>query len=230
MAIAYDATSHFELTAGSANPLTMAHTVTGSNNTIVLIINAVGAAADPTGVTWGAQNFTKVDSLTSFGFSSSWILAGATAGAGNIVATFAAGVSTPAFMTASSYTGTSASQPDSHNTGVITSGTTLTINTTVVASNCWLVGGAMAISGTPVTFTSWNSNKTDRQNRVQIFGGGVTYRWTQTDTNGTVGTGSQGITWTANVGYMIAADGPGFLVSIAPTGGVVDNSLFFAGN
>lgn len=89
-------------------------------------------------------------------------------------------------------------QPDSSNTGTTTGN--LTLSTTVVASNCWLVSMARNTSaGVPTAGTG----TTDRV---------VTQTYQATgDSNGTVGTGSQSMGWNAATGTTA-----GIIASIAP--------------
>lgn len=104
------------------------------------------------------------------------------------------------------YTGCSATgQPDSHNSSAPGGGTTTpyTVSTTVVLSNCWLVGYFNSPSG--FTF-SGGTGTTVRS--------GTPFR--QVDSNATVGTGSQSlqVTWSGGADEMYA-----IVYSIAPVGG-----------
>lgn len=100
-----------------------------------------------------------------------------------------------------SYTGAKQTgQPDSTNTGGSGAATSFTLSTTVVATNCWLVGvlrdnGAGPSAGTGTTL------------RV-TFG---TFAAIQVDSNGTVGTGSQSLQATVGV----AAAWSGIVASMA---------------
>jgi hypothetical protein len=100
------------------------------------------------------------------------------------------------------YKGVNQGAVDSNNTGSNAS-TSVTLSTTVVAANCWLVStvyGHGSGVGTPTAGTG----TTVRQSRV---GQGLG------DSNGTVGTGSQSMGWT-NTGT--GTNWSGFIVSLAP--------------
>jgi len=92
-------------------------------------------------------------------------------------------------------------QPDSY--GVTNSGTgaNMVVSTTVVASNSWLVGGQINQGSQP-------STPTIRAYALRTSGGGQVLG----DSNGTVGTGSQSLTFTLANSWR-----NGLVISIAPT-------------
>lgn len=100
------------------------------------------------------------------------------------------------------YSGASTTQPDSQ--GDDTAATnTVTMSTTVVASNCWLVSAAVqrGESGAP----SAGTGTTSRTNNGTDWAGG--------DSNTTVGTGAQTMQWN---GTASATHVGGIIISLAP--------------
>lgn len=91
-------------------------------------------------------------------------------------------------------------QPDSNASANATGN--LTLSTTVVAANCWLVSCARNIAVGPPTAGSGTT----------IRGAGTEIAFAAGDSNGTVGTGSQSMGWNA-----AASTTGGIIVSIAPT-------------
>ena len=150
MAIAFDATAH-----GVANPgssLTYAHTCTGSN--LLLFVGIEGDSTNDiiTGVTYNSVAMTRVDALPATTSGNRWFylyyLVGPATGANNVVVSASSSIFISAVS--ASYTGAQQSGvPDSSNKGGATTGTSLSISTTTVADNCWVVGymnGAAAAS------------------------------------------------------------------------------------
>lgn len=100
------------------------------------------------------------------------------------------------------YSGTATNPADSSGGGELTSaGTSFSLSTTVVASNCWLVSAARrADSGT--LSASTGSTLRDASNVANVLA----------DSNGTVATGSRSMTYSCSLSSQMA----GFIVSIKP--------------
>lgn len=206
-AIATDATS------SQANPATgWTQICTGSNLKLMVSFSTNVAGTD--NVTALAYNAV---SATTVGFVQKpsdrgqdlWYLDNPSTGSHSIVPTatgFYAGL-------ASSYTGCGTGI-DSFNTGTVPLGsaTSLTVSTTVVAANCWLVG-MMGDDSTAV------SGGTGTVVRIADTGNASAF----VDSNGTVGTGSQSlqVTWSGSHGAA------GVIASIKPFVTVTVNSGFF---
>lgn len=93
------------------------------------------------------------------------------------------------------------SQPDSsnQNQGI---GTSLTASTTVVASDCWLVGVMVSMAGPTSIVAGTGTTERGSSGSPDFFMG---------DSNGTVGTGSQSMGFTMgndNYGYIVASFAP----------------------
>ena len=103
--------------------------------------------------------------------------------------------------------------PDSKNANFDTSNvTSITTNTTVVASNCWLVGfGESQGTITASTGATERAKTSNADGFIGVF-----------DSNGTVGTGSQGMALTvgtAYVGFFVASMAPASAYTLALTTG-----------
>lgn len=199
---------------GSNNNNPVSFTTTGSNLAVFADTLSDITATTNGNVTAMAYGSTSL-SLTTPNYrypSDRWNVGacggGVSAGTANVSETG----STFSYISATSYTGCASSQPDStngsDNGGAKTS--SLTLSTTVVASNCWLVGsiyGGGSYSG----------------------GSGTTKRTTSfstaiMDSNGTVGTGSQSLVMNQGNDFVAAN-----IVSIAPhTTAAVNSGFFFA--
>lgn len=194
MAIAFD-TSTQATSADTDLTLTWSHTCTGSNLYLVVFVSQ----------SQGTDVSCKYNgvSMTSLAITSRGVLYGLAnpaTGANNIVYTRSGSPSTQGIIgLAASYTGCSSSQPDSFVSNV-TGASPLTVSTTVVASNCWLIAGGIQVSTTPT------SNRTDRQRASVASGRGADL----SDSNGTVGTGSQSTIFTAT------GTTDGLAISLAP--------------
>lgn len=187
MAIVRDATSS-NASAVGATSNTFAHTCTGANR-ILIVSTYVGGSQNVT-VTYAGVSMTEIGTPTTVNtrVEQLWYLIAPATGANNIVVSWSSSAVYGA--TAVSYTGTKQSvQPDA--TGAASTGTGASISsaTTVVASDCWLVGGyyddggsgagaptAGASTTLVVTTNTANAN-------TAIF-----------DSNGTVATGSVSLT------------------------------------
>lgn len=194
---------------GGLNNLTWSHTCTGSN--LVLLV-AFSNSSGATSCTYNGVSMTHV--IVGGGQLDVFYLINPATGSHTVSVTaggiFLRGLS-------ASYTGVSqVGFPDSSNQSS-SSSTPLTVNTTVVASNCWLFGAACSQSS---IVASISTNKTDRQTGTFSSGGEAIII---SDTNGTVGTGSQGITWTAAGGAPTMSGA--YLLSMAPVPAAVNGNM-----
>lgn len=200
MAIAFDAVS-----SGADNPttaLTYSHTCTGSNLILITYVWVEDGADIVTGITYNSVAMTRVDTIQHSGGakrSYMYYLLNPATGAHNVVVSTSAGDNVHSIS--ASYTGAKQSgQPDSSNKTAQASGATLTLSTTVVASNCWLVSGVGDSNGSAAS-----TGTTERTSGAGVANIG--------DSNGVVGTGSQSMVWSpGNSGTEEA----GIIVSIAP--------------
>ena len=190
MPIAFDFSS-----SGSANPVTsvtVAHTCTGSDLLLIVGILTNDTTDKVTGVTYNSVAMTRLASYQSvtnnfFGFTY-YLLSPAT-GANNIVASRSD--SGLIGCMGASYTGVSQSGfPDSHASGTDALGD-FSATTTVVAANCWL--WANVRSNNNISGVGAGASTTIRQNVFTSVG-------VMADSNATVGTGSQSLNFTVNVG------------------------------
>jgi len=196
MAIAFDASSI------SANPgdKTFSHTCTGTNLILIVgVYDGFNGTLDYNGVsmtqlgTW--QNNTGLFYLINPATGTHTV----TLTTSNSGTTFR--------MVAASYTGVKQTGfPDSSATGNSTSNP-VTPTTTVVASNCWVVG---VVNGSGSGH--YTSNKTDRREGFASSAGAGSISLILSDTNGTVATGSQGITFSGATGDRQ------FIFSMEPAG------------
>lgn len=182
MAIAFDATSSSS-NSGSAT-LTYQHTCTGTNLFLGVSIYDQSVGDNVTGVTYNGVAMTKSDSQLLSGdggtYQSLWYLFGPSTGINDIIVTRSSSANAMVAQS-TSLTGCNQSAIDSH-AKVVDAGSpsSLAITTTVVASNCWLVGGCRNGCGV-ITAGSGTT--------VRIAASSVTIG----DSNGTVGTGSQSL-------------------------------------
>ena len=194
-AIALDVASGF-----SAYSDTLAHTITGSNPLLYAMSDGDGQTTipDPWTCTWGGVSMSDAlsgnqDAPGSDRWKKVWLLGAAATGSANIVA---AG-STFNMLGAISYSGAqSSSTKDSGNVGTGTADP-LTVATTVVASNCWLVGTFDVVNAAGSGTTMRGAKKDNFQN---------------CDSNGTVSTGSQSL----SVDKVNSGNSIGLVLSIAP--------------
>lgn len=212
MALARDANSSGE-NGGITQSLTVSQTCTGSNGILWVSVSVNGTASDvlsaATAVQYNAVNMSRVGFAPVAGLGEYlYVLVNPSTGAHNIVVSISGGTNRDIRLTASSYTGAAQSGvPDSSNTGTAgnPSSSPLTVATTVVASNCWLVGGTFDDTFALAAGTGTNLV-------VASAGGGGTFNkfW---DSNATVGTGSQSlqVTWSGTVhdtGMCVASMAP----------------------
>lgn len=118
------------------------------------------------------------------------------------------------FMNVALYSGVDQTNPiDSSNTGSATQNVTL--STTVVAANAWLVGFVWWFGVGGITATA-GTGTTIRSSLVNVSAGG--------DSNATVGTGSQSLVFNTSSGSITIG---GYIVSLKPTTVAFNPSLFW---
>lgn len=213
MAIALDAASS---SSGTGTSLTWSHTTgSGSDRVLWVAVNInLGGDGDPvTGVTYNGVAMTQIVKRTTGGGGGAgcnpaylYYLAAPASGTHDIVVS--CGSSQPIYGTGVSYTGASQSGADSSAGGYFPNTSSATQNTTVVASNCWLISvGGESNAGTPLL------------SAPMVTRGSNTFEGVTGDSNGTVGTGTQGATYThagsssftivvASFGEAVAPSGP----------------------
>jgi hypothetical protein len=196
-AIAFDTSANGATSASGA--ISWSHTVTGSNTFGVVYLFQNNPADDIT-VTFNSVSMTKAATSQQSADTNKMSLfylasptTGTISGAGNAATTYFTGGS-------ESFSGAPGGL-DSVATNNPAAGTTLTLTTTVVAANCWLVSGCR-LSGQTVNA---GTGTTKRQS-----GGGADYGIG--DSNATVGTGSQSMGWTHT-----SDNQGGIIISISPT-------------
>ncbi len=209
MAIAFDKTGSANTVAGTT--VTLSSFAATSDNSIAIIYLFKDTGDTVTGVTvnGNAATYVNKQNLTGTQWGYIYYYLNPPTSAVNYVATSSA--SSYWDIAVSIYSGAKQSgQPDSNNTG--SASPSVTLSTTVVASDCWLASYARnTVSGVPAAGTGTTSR-------------GTTSLFRYGDSNGTVGTGAQTMQYTAAAGTT-----GGIIVSIAPSvaGGSV-NSNFFA--
>lgn len=187
--------------------------ITGSYTSIPVLgvftlglVFAIGdtTADNLTAITWGGVSMTKIASSFQPGsdrWCGVWYVTNPTSSS---TITMTGGTYQEAHELY--YTGVNQLTPiDSSNNGSTGVATSITIATTVVASNCWTIMASKDNGAGNVEYTT--SVGVVRQTAV---GGGLCL----SDSNATVGTGSQSTTQTLNAG---AASHAGVAFSIAPT-------------
>lgn len=225
MAIAFDAVDAglFD-NGGTLTSFTLAHTCTGSNLTLVVPVQIVHGTA-VTGMTYNGVSMTLSSSNTggAAGYFDTYIytLINPATGANNIVFTIpsAIGGSGQVMFQGQSYTGTNQSAIDSAASRIATPGSSpFAVTTTVVASNCWLVGGAAGALGVVRVPPGAGSGT--------VYNDGLVGNMYTADSGGTVGTGSQSLNWGVNDSG--ASEVAGSIVSLAPSVAAVNTTNFFA--
>lgn len=197
-AIAVDAnTGAYHLTT-----VTISHTTTGSDMLMLVGANSTNASDPFVSLDYAGAALTAVNANAN-PHTTNWCyhyykMAPAT-GANNVVL-----VSNNNWMSVLTYSGVSQTGfPDSKATNTAV-GTTFTVTTTVVASNCWI----------SMTCPGFNTDTTTAGTATTMRGTGVDSGRQQADSNGTVGTGSQSL----EVVYNVSSTGYGSIVSFAPPG------------
>lgn len=176
--------------------------VSGTNT--IGIVNVIGESGGDniTAVTWDGNPMTKIAAVQVPGdrFISSWYILNPTSGTSTI--SFTGGSFWRSLS--SYYTGVKQSgQVDSSNTGTSSSNAAITVATTVVAENCWTIMFQKDGVGGKTYTTSVGTIRYD------VDDGGIAI----SDSDGTVGTGSQSTTLTQTVS---TSNHGGIAFSIAP--------------
>lgn len=200
---------NFNYNAGSVTSDTWSFTNTAGDFLVVFAFTNGSGGDTVTSMTYNAVSLTKVNSANVSGnqWVTCWYLKSPATGANNLVVNMSS--ATDVESRAQTYTGTdTTTQPDSSNTGTATGN--LTLSTTVVAANSWLASGARNNS----TGAMGAGTGTTKRGADNAFNAG--------DSNGTVGTGSQSMAWTAASGSSA-----GCIISIkeAAAGGATLRSL-----
>lgn len=220
MAIAIDGTAQAQFTTTTSSSVSL--TTSGSDRILIGAISLLNSGVSNVAMTYNGVSMTQIGTKTVGGAANVdvylfYLIAPAT-GANTFAASWTGNSSGSIF--GASYTGAKQTgQPDSSATGNTTDGSThIAVATTVVASNCWLVGIYRMDSNLSVSYDSGTTARVVYQpNNFQ--GQGIL------DSNGTVSTGSQSLGVTVGeagiVGAMVVA-------SIAPATVSVNTTNFFA--
>lgn len=193
--------------------LTGAHTVgTGGNRILFVSAKTIGIAGRDsiTGITYAGTSMTLVDKklqATDNHYVYLYYLIAPTSGSNNVV--ISCSESATIGGCAASYAMVKQSgQPDSFNDGTAISASSIAISTTVVLPQCWLISLCdTALVGLSSAGTGTTQRATD------------THTMNLGDSNGTVSTGSQSMTWTGGPGEDFVQ----IIASFAPanTGGFI---------
>ncbi len=208
-AIALDSADANMSSQGQANSMNITHTCTGSN-LIVFVSTEVNSNTNVvTGITYNSVAMSLVDAgLQSIDSGTIVLYLQTNPSTGIQTAAISASASTIFRAYSISYSGANAAgQPDSHNnqSGVTVGANPVSVSTTVVASNCWLLMASSNDTGEP-TADSGIRRGTSSGSGFGTF-----------DSNGTVGTGSQSLSFNiASTGRYATA-----ICSFAPAGGAV---------
>lgn len=197
MAIAYDTSS--EGGALGASPFSWNHTVTGSNAILFVQSYETGTSQRTSGVTYNGNAMTSIayqNNGSDRGLRLWYILIPSPDGNAHSITVTSSEVTSGSAV---SYTGVNQSgQPDSFANSA-PSGVTATQATTVVASNCWLVGTFMDVG------FATSTAGTGTTLRVVINNANPWGQGAMLDSNGTVGTGSQSLQATNTYGSDVWA-------------------------
>lgn len=212
--IAFDASGGIAKTDSSTS-ITFGHTCSGENRILIVFS---GAGSTFSGVTYNGTAMTQLA-----GSSQTWYLINPDTGSHNVVCTVPGGQT--ASVVSASYTGVDQSSPiDSSHSDNFNRSSPWTINTTVVANNCWLISAANAVPDSGEHITSLSSNRTDRQTE----GVGVTIQngaGIISDSNGTVSTGSQGTTFSATTSHRGISFNASMSLSLLPAASTVNGNF-----
>lgn len=214
MAIAFGAAVNATVNSGSTTVSQTGPTVSGSNTIGVAVLSwQSNESLSSSSVTWGGVNMTLVNQYSQEGGNRRgglWYILNPGSGS-TVQATRSSGINGFAIATIY-YTGAKQSgQPDSSATPSSGASTAFSPATTVVASGCWLVSTVRNPSGGIAASTG----STARCNFIATSGPGFG------DSNGTVGTGSQSMTWTGTSDVW-----NGVIFSIAPAADATNSGFF----
>ena len=185
MAIAFDATSSITWNTAIPTSKTWSHTCTGSDLVLIVGIaheDTTDADRGCSGITYNGVALTKIrtdDNLGDNITSELWYLLGPATGANNIVATFNGGVDDGDCM-AISLTGVAQSgQPDAQNGATASNVTSISVDVTTVADNCWVVDAFIRGDGT--TGNTVGAGQTARVNETfSLAGAGMSHEGPKT--------------------------------------------------
>ena len=162
MAIAFDAASNPSFKGSSGTSYTRTHTCSGSDRILFVTAYAFNSPAPVvSGVTYNGVAMTKVAAVNkqTNDEMSLWYLINPATGSNNVVMTTSSAASNMGSCCAS-YTGASQSGGiDSSNSGTANPNTTLTVSTTTIADNCWVVGTASTGSATLTLSTGFGATR-----------------------------------------------------------------------
>jgi len=187
MAIAYDAVSEGNRDASAGVNTDFSHSCTGSDRFLVVHVATYksGSGDIVTGVTYNGVSMTLLNQETAQTEVETYMFYLANPASGSNTVSIKHPSNNYIWGIAGSYTGVDQTTPiDSSASGTTSGSTSITSTTTVVASNCWLIGGF------------------ENTNNMTTAGAGTTRRlltshslpWTSYgDSNGTVGTGAQSL-------------------------------------
>lgn len=204
MAIARDAQTGVNPANGTS--FTQAHTCTGSDRLITVWVMIGNVTDIVTGITYNGVSMTRAKAhlraVGGAGYHFCYILHAPATGANNVVVS-ASTTMTGIVCYIESYTGVNqSSTADSTNENNTAASSTFTMTTTVVASNCWLVGNTQDDAG--------NATAGSGTSKISTLNAGFGQQlW---DSNGTVGTGSQSL----NMNNGAGTSWDGIIISIAP--------------
>lgn len=215
MAISHDTST--DGGTATATSLTFAHTCSGGNRflTVAVSNNTADNTDYITGVTYGGVSMTQINSFRSPGQGGHelyGLIAPAT-GSNNVV--ISASSSVPLYGAAASYNGVlQTGQPEANNGTASDPTTSVTVNTTTLTADAWMVSSAGRKAGSSDTISA-GTNTTARQVNAYVAIG---------DSNAGQGApGSKGQTWnisgSTGLAVITAALAP------APVGG---NPIFFS--
>lgn len=215
MAIAFDTSVDVGL-----NATTWSHTCSGSDRLLIVVLFSTNNPGGVT-ITYGGVAMTKQATLEGYsaalgqGHGYVYTLINPPSGTNTVSVNYS---DVTIYSSSYSYSGVKQTGfPDSsaQNAGFNT--TSVTVTTTVVASNCWVMGiGVNALVGSTIS-----SGKTDRLNK-NVLGG--SFVWC--DSNGVVAAGSQSVTYTSGISGAFPA-GSWFSIEPAPASVANKNSGFF---
>lgn len=195
----------------ATNSKSWTHVVTGTNTFLVVEAYSFSDLSSAT-ATYNSVSMTAINTQSNAGsgvFVRTFYLINPTTGSHTITVTDS-GISLGGI--AASYTGVKQSgQPDSQNTGSSSSSNTLTMSTTVVLTNSWLVSFILGAGDTP----SGGTGTTRRVLDSSGFGTAIG------DSNAPKGTGSQSMTWNINN----TGTNTGIIISVSPVPDVVISIL-----
>lgn len=189
------------------------HTVTGSNPVLVAGLATAGTngnANDPSSIIYNSVAMSQVGNISINGSDRRWFAyykSAVSTGANTFSYTFSTSKGRLSACTAS-YSGVSQTDVPDSKIDKQQAATNFTQTATVVASNCWLWAGESNDSGTPTA----GAGLTLRSN-----GGAVDAQIEEGDSNATVGTGSQSMTFNSTGSWTFG----GTIISMAPSGGAV---------